>query len=383
MLNTPVLQEQYIELTDGSYLDLVASQPDYGYSAITQYSAEVSLDQSFGTYETLSTTESTSARMTVKQADVAVAMCNLAGVTSQEEFDAYFGTEPRVVYFRAVAELSNIEDSRIVSNVVSYNRIVPYFAVPQPGKIYLVGTPSGWTEPSEANAAHYANWALSEANDAIGSKVYSGVFEIPAQPSFRFYADLSGWDGGASMGSQEEDNPIEVTIDEEFTAELVYPGKGSFTFTNWEGGQMTITVDMSGAKPQLTIQAGAHEVITAKYMYIVGNQASWAEPNEDNASTYSNWRIADKDNSGIYTGTFDLEVPSDADGWYFRIYPELTGWGSTPYSSSASGDNVDIVTGTAYTCYTGEGCWKLNWGGGQLKVTLDTNTNQMTVDAVE
>ncbi len=41
VLNVPAMQEQYIELQEGNTIELVASQPDYGYSAVADYSAEM------------------------------------------------------------------------------------------------------------------------------------------------------------------------------------------------------------------------------------------------------------------------------------------------------------------------------------------------------
>ena len=52
-LNVPVMENQYLELNEENTFELVASaQPDYGYSAVTTYSALVSLTPDFKeTYE--------------------------------------------------------------------------------------------------------------------------------------------------------------------------------------------------------------------------------------------------------------------------------------------------------------------------------------------
>ena len=47
VLNVPAMQNQYIELQEGDVLELVCSQPNYGYSAVANYSAEVSLTEDF------------------------------------------------------------------------------------------------------------------------------------------------------------------------------------------------------------------------------------------------------------------------------------------------------------------------------------------------
>lgn len=107
--------------------------------------------------------------------------------------------------------------------------------------IYVVGSISGWIEPSEAHFDHYQDFALvPEGND-----IYSGTFNINAgELMFRIYSKLTGWDGGDSYGSQVDDNPIDAElINGEFTSEMV-KGKGSWNILNWVGGKAEIRVDM-------------------------------------------------------------------------------------------------------------------------------------------
>ncbi len=109
--------------------------------------------------------------------------------------------------------------------------------------IYLVGTPTDWVEPSEANEAHYANWTLPETYP--GSHVYERIFDLPAQPIFRFYSALTGWDGGDSYGSQVVDTPIPITIyDGDYQVLDMVQGKGSWE-ASWDGGLIKITVNMT------------------------------------------------------------------------------------------------------------------------------------------
>lgn len=380
VLNTPVFQDQYYELAPGQTFTLVASQPDYGYSAITQYSAEVSLTENFENYIALpSTGTGTLAKMTFNDADLATALCELHGFDSE---DNYQDLPAERVYFRAVAQLKGVEGSEIKSNVVYLDKVKFYFAVAVPGYIYLVGSPEGWVDPTEDNAEHYAPWRLFEASNAIGSKIYSGVFNIPEAPVFRFYTALTGWDSD-SWGSQADDNPIEYEIvDGSFTTGLV-KGKGSFSFPAWTGGEMTIIVDMSVENNcTLTIMAGSQSVVTPKYVYMVGNNAGWAEPNQDNAATYDAWRLVDKTDSGIYTATFDIEEGSLDGGntLYCRFYQELNGWGAAQWSASADGSNVATAFGEPKPTVEGEGCFEVaDAGGKKVTVTLNTTTSPATV----
>lgn len=258
VLNAPAMQDQYIVLTEGNTLELTCSQPDYGYSAIANYSAEVSLSTDFANSFVITPVNNHLAAMTLKQDHVAMAVCSLYGIENVADFDKMFpdGMPFMPLYFRAVCELAGVKDSRIVSNVVSYNHIQPYFAVAQPGVVYLVGNINGWKEPSEANAAYYADWTISEDDDAIGSHIYSGVYDLPPASDFsgdggmmfRFYTALTGWDDD-SYGSQVDDTPIEypdVTTGEFSTT--VVKGKGAFKFPNFVGGKVKIVFNMSDEK---------------------------------------------------------------------------------------------------------------------------------------
>jgi hypothetical protein len=376
-MNTPALQDQYLELTEDGTFELTCSQPDYGYSAITNYSVEVSLTEDFAQYETLTPTEPTVARMTLKDSDLAIALCNLYGFTSDE---TYQDLPADRVYFRTVAELSGVEGSQITSNVVYLNKVKFYLAVATPGYIYLVGAPEGWAGPTESNASHYADWRLFESNDAIGSKIYSGVFDIPAGSAmFRFYTALTGWDTD-SYGSQEDDNPIEFSIDGVFSNDLV-KGKGSFSFPDWPGGQMTIIVDMSIENNySITIMAGSQAVATPRYIYLVGSPEGWAGPTEDQAEHYANWRLVDKTESGVYTGTFDMPAAP-----MFRFYTALTGWDADSYGSQEDDNPIDYsITDGSFngSLVKGKGSFNFpDWPGGQLTISVDMNNSTVSIKA--
>jgi len=378
-MNEPALADQYIELTEKGTFTLTAkAQPDYGYSAITQYSALVSLTEDFAESKQLTPTQPTQTQMTFKSADLALAICELSGIASTEDWAALGNDTPVTkVYFKGVAELKDVEGSRIVSsNTVSLNKVQYYFAVPTPGFIYLVGAPEGWAGPTESNAAHYADWRLFEANNAIGSKIYSNVFDIePGQAMFRFYTALTGWDAD-SYGSQADDNPLDFQFtDGMFTNELV-KGKGSFNFPDWPGGKMTVTVDMNAMT--VTMIAGEHQVVTPNYVYMVGNNNNWAEPTED--AGYENWKLADTDLDGVYEGKFNMAgFTADGGTLYCRFYEKLTGWGAAEWSSDAAGNNVDVVLGNAMPTFVGEGCFVVADAADKvLLVKLDTNANVVT-----
>ena len=385
VLNVPAMQNQYIELQEGDVLELVCSQPNYGYSAVANYSAEVSLTEDFASYETITPSDNHQARMALKQADIATALCTLHGVDSEDSYSAAFpdGMPFEKIYFRAVCQLDGVESSLIKSNVVSYNQVKGYFAVPVPGYIYLVGSPEGWAGPTEANADHYADWRLFEPADGIGSHVYVGTFELPAAPMFRFYTQLTGWDAD-SYGYQEADESTdfpETTGD--FTSPVV-KGKGSFNFPNVPAGKYTIVVDMSDMK-NITFTMSAGEgggVVITKYIYLMGSLNGWAAPSEENADKYADYRLADKTGDGIYVGSFNLAAGTD---WYCRFVPALgedadTAWDVEQWGANANdGDNTDAdFSMGAYTSpyVTGKGCWHFNVADDcTVNITVDTNNN--------
>lgn len=391
LLNAPVMQDQLIVLSEGATLEFTCTQPYIGFAAAGNYSMEMALDEEFTECYSISAIDEHSARISVKQSDVAAGYCSLLGLESEEDFAAKYpsGFDVTPIYFRAVFNVPQIETSRIASNVVSYNKLLPYFAVPVPGYIYLVGQPSGWNTPDESQAEHYADWRLFEAKDAIGSKIYIGTFDIPATadgvnwPMFRFYTALTGWDAD-SYGVQEPDEAVQFPdafADGTFTHQLV-KGKGSFWFPNWQGGKMTIVVDMSNPN-NMTVQmmAGEVEVTTTKYIYLVGSISGWMAPGIENESAYAPYRLACSDDSGIYTATFD----APAGHVNFRFALELTaeGWDNTTQIGSQQED-ADVACSFTNGIFTGPYVFgKGNWAfeldePGTISMTVDTNTGTVT-----
>lgn len=105
----------------------------------------------------------------------------------------------------------------------------------QAKKIYLVGAPQGWGINSEA-------MALTEQEE--GSDIYQGTFDIAAGDfQFRFYSKLGDWETN-SLGSQEADAPVEISVGGSGYTGAVVNGKGSWQDPSWPGGKCQITVDL-------------------------------------------------------------------------------------------------------------------------------------------
>lgn len=249
-LNTPPLANQLFTLTPEGVIDLSWSQPDWGFAAAAKYQVEASFEEDFHYYENdtpanyfVMPTVYTKCAAQVKMEDLAVAICTLRGISDPSQYTE----EPaRPVYLRIHGYIDGILESSVYSNSILLEQVKEYCAVRVPGKLYLVGTPEGWVGPEEGNAAHYADWALLEPEDAIDSKVYSGSFAIPAAPMFRFYTALTGWDAD-SWGSQKDDNSLDFTLtDGQFNGTIDGPGfKGSYNFADYSGGTMNFKVDLN------------------------------------------------------------------------------------------------------------------------------------------
>lgn len=249
VLNIPATADLYYNLEPTGTLNLTFSQPNYGPGIIAKYFVQVSLTQDFTDFVQLSE-EYTTCSVNVPESSVAEAICKLRGITSEDD---YTDEPARTVYFRVLSTVAeylegndNAADYSILSNVVRLTQVKGYFALKLPGKIYLVGKCTGWDTPDKTNAAKYADWALSEADDAVDSMIYTGVFEIPAGDfQFRFYKNLSGWDAGESVGAQAGDDPVAIDwIDGVGYNGAVVEGKGSFQYDDWAGGKVKITVNL-------------------------------------------------------------------------------------------------------------------------------------------
>lgn len=249
VLNTPATADQYYELYEGGTVTLSCSQPNYGYAAIATYGVEVSLTEDFAEFQVLEPETATSATLVLPMKRLAQAVNALRGITTIAD---YVDADAMNVYARATAKIAGVEGSEITSNVIKLAYVKTYATVREPGTIYLVGLPSGWVEPSENNAAHYNDncWVLKEPADGIDSKIYSGTFTInPGEFMFRFYTKLTGWDGGASIGSQVDDNPVDIElVDDAYSGAVSVPGKGSWQVPSFAGGTVEITVDLNEKK---------------------------------------------------------------------------------------------------------------------------------------
>ena len=277
-VNTPALADQYIQLSATNKVNLTWSQPNYGYNTLATYAIQVGLVQEDGTvdWNVKETTDAdgntvtenkflettfTNCNVNIPGEELARAINEIDGVTDPE---AYVDNGYRKVALRVYSAVYNtakeeIPGSGIMSeNYVVYNNMADYCAVLGKDFIYCVGSCfGGWMAPDAAHADSYAPYRLFETE--IGSNVYEGDLDIAAGDiTFRFYAKLTGWDGGDSWGWCEADNNelvVEFDSDGHFTSQedQFVKGKGSWKISGYPGGLLHIIVDMNQKKVEFQL----------------------------------------------------------------------------------------------------------------------------------
>ena len=403
-LYEPAMQDQYIELAEGGTLELVTSgQPDYGFSAVATYGALMSLTDDFSdpekVYE-LTPVDNHQSKLTLNQLDVAIGVCDLLGLESEDDFvEAYPDKEMPYMplYFKATCQLDGVADSFIETRVVSYKNIKPYFAVPTPGFIYMAGNLPGnnWNEPSESHAAEYANWRLFEPANAIGSKIYTGTFTLPEAPMFRFYTALTGWDAD-SYGYQEVDEATSFELVDGSWSGSMIKGKGAYSFPDFEGGEVTIIVDMVDPSAMtVTIMAGAVEVFVPNYIYMIGNftaDGGWKEPSEANAAYYEDYKLFNsKSAEAVFTGSIDVtdaiyNADSGTYDLYVRFAYELLGWDDGQWGIQAPDESVEcsLTNNEFSSAYVkGKGSWEFKLTEpGKMDIAVDTDNETVVFNFI-
>lgn len=292
-VNTPALQNQEFvtssDMTDPATVNLFCTQPDYGYSAICNYSALVSLDPACPVETAIEVPNETptSAQMAIKTFEIGLAVNKLLGINNPDDYAANEAVKsPLKVYMRGVCEIPGIEGSRIVSsNVVSYNKVLVGYAEKLPGWIFICGdvsdlgnnVTSSFIAPSAGNFDIYKEYlALYEPDDKIGEKLYVGVFNLtkvcaegvtPATAGpddcaqFRFFTQLLGWSTEASLGSHTDDfycKPITDKVEAGYDGEIIDHGLGNWGVAVSDVSPVTIVIDVPGLK--IYVKEGNHTV---------------------------------------------------------------------------------------------------------------------------
>jgi hypothetical protein len=268
-INASPLAEQYIQLSADNTVNLTWSQPNYGFNALATYQVQVGLvDNGTVTWNTKAGAPKylkstfTSCNANISGDEIAESICDIDGFA---DADSYVDKGFREIALRVYSSLydnsgNEIAGSGILSeNYVTFKHMAAFNAVKSPAYIYLVGNPTGWTTPNAGNADFYKDWRLYEKADEIGSDIYYGTFDIPAiDPlQFRFYRELINWDL-TSMGPQEADAGVDCAFDNnKYEGSIMWDKekfyKGSWNFGAFEGGSITMKVDLKKKSVEFTI----------------------------------------------------------------------------------------------------------------------------------
>lgn len=263
-LYEPAMNNYTYELSPLGTITLTTSgQPDYGLGTPTQYQVQVSLTGEWkeaedpenpgvmipDTYYCLKTVNTQSV-INVKDSELATAMCSLMGINDIED-ENLFSAEPRPVHVRVAAYVADpaaengyVDYSYILSNPITLKSVIPYFVVPKPGELYLIGDYQGWKIEGNDQTA-----VLTETE--IGSQVYQGYVEMTKEQAgngFRAYNALGDWGSDGSLPSigaaaDDGDNQDVELTDDVYEGECV-KGKGNWKITNFPGGWMKVTINM-------------------------------------------------------------------------------------------------------------------------------------------
>lgn len=404
VLNTPPMADQVYYLTcnedDGTSANtivLTCTQPDYGLGCFPTYTVQLAKNaEDFVVYD--NDREANAAMISTVGMSFQTARMEIGGVEFNNAVNALYGiadvadlpSEPLPVAVRVHAEVEHAPQSAIDSNVITLGGVMPFFYVPkEPAKLYLIGQPSGW---------NINNGEMYIEETEIGSKIFHGYLEIPAEQfEFRFYTKLGNWETN-SVGSQIDDASIEIEIpdgDEGYRGAVFYDpkkteadkyGKGSWKIPTWEGGQIEIKVNLNNPEDDedgmtIVMKKFSGKIPGAK-LYLIGAPQGW-DINKD-----TKYIEETEKGSNVFTGDLDI----NAGEFMFRFYKELGDWDMNSIGAQNADNPVNItLTDGKYTgpvfyepgvSGAGKGSWNIEgWAGGIVTATVDLNA--LTVEFVK
>lgn len=370
-LNVPEMADQYIVLTkdtqDGT-MTLTCSQPDYGYAAAANYTVQLSLSSDFTTrveadcpaMVELETVYHDCSNITFSNADIYQAMCTMLGIEDASKVP----TPYYPLYIRLMAQIQRqqqatgiVPNTTVYSNVVSIKGVrVDFWEPSEPGFLYIIGAPQGWT---------ITDGSLYLDETGAGTGIYTGSIKVNAGDfMFRFYTKLGDWESN-SVGSQVDDNPIEITIGNNGYEGACVWGKGSWSVPDWEGGMIDIVVDLNAMTVSFVPSV-------PKELYLIGAPQGWDIGSK--AMTLNETGVG----TDIYTGTFNI----NSGDFQFRFYTEVGDWETNSIGSQVDDSPINITVGDAGyqgACVQGKGTWlDSSWAGGDVNITVNLKTYEVT-----
>lgn len=203
-------------------------------------------------------------------------------------------------------------------------------------KLYVVGEPNGW---------NIANSDIVLEPETGNSNIFSTTTYIAAEKfSFRFYSQLGNWDNNIISAPLNSDSNYNIQFNDKgvYEGSFMLNGKGKWNIEEWEGGDVTLTVDLSNGTVTFVDEEQGTTIIP---MYVVGfdinGEDGW---NSNNPMIYNE---AD--------GTYTWEGTSLGSGFKFTDDPSWQG----QYNIGAGQGNIALDT--PYTYYNGGDSGNINF----------------------
>ena len=276
-LNTPAFVNSVYDLENSTTLELTCTQPDYGFTAATSYSVEVSLTGEWGEgHSTLLGGTYNTAKMNIDVAELAAALTTLAN-KGEEEFP--FISE---VHLRLKAVLTTSGRGEVYSNSIILPKVKLYYALPPvkaPDTMYLIGQCNNWSWDSAYQLVDAYTNAEANGNDG-SSKIFWRIVYLPAEGGLKFNSNKS-WDGG-------EVGYAGVTAVDNANAGVKSSDDGNIVVTTGGWYLVVVRLSVSGRDIVYNVEFNQPNV------YMIGL-----------ASPTGSWDIQD---ANLF------EVPTDADG---------------------------------------------------------------------
>lgn len=282
VLNTPALSDNVIDLDNSQSVVLTCSQPDYGYTAAVTYSVEVSLNESFENFETLST-KYTTAKMAVSASEMAVSITNQLVDAGKTEADFPLTAS---VYVRLKGELSEGQGT-VRSNSIDLNTNLSFSLPPieLPENLYMIG--------------QFCEWSWDKAAEMVPVNSAPGVFwslqYMPENGGIKFNRATS-WDGN-DVGYDK------VTVNDNYNAGVSRSDDGNIVVgkAGWYLFVATVVVDGNDFKYSLDINEPA--------VYLFGPAIGdlWE------ASDNNKFSVPESADDYFVSPAFTASVPSSSD----------------------------------------------------------------------
>lgn len=249
------------------------------------------------------------------------------------------------------------------------------------GKVYLVGSPTNWVEPSRENAALYDNWALIET--APGSNVYEGEFTIPGHGDdewFRFVTALNGWstEDAISPNCPPDGLLVRFNRDGGFLGYVLeHNDTWPFVLPDWTTDKVGFSLDLNAKTLILTTsQTHACDIVIVT---TAEDRVDGANPVPGNESMYTT--LAGPVDGRKYTSSSRLVYVAPGE-FSLNILPAFTdaGWAAPTVCPRVDGNQLlefntaGKVTVRGELRDTGEyGYWTYpDWPGGFITITASS-----------